>query len=422
MKVQLISRDAELQRDCRQVVEGLRGGSWELVVESPGWRGDADLYLWDFQPDVVLPPEVLALDPPRNLFLTQRRDVDALLQRVPSMGLGLLLKPVTRSTLRAFLGDALGAIEARSRAPHELPLDAILDDRSAILQALLQANLRLQEYDQDRTNFLARAVHDFRAPLTALNGYCGLILAEMLGPINEQQRDALQRMQRSVKRLSRMSNAMFELSIGHEVKRRPNLQHGNIEDCIDQAIHEMAPLTEEKQLSITVQLAPQEFPLYFEPQQIEQVLINLLDNACKYTPKFGHIEIEGYPYFWERRSSRSPAPPEAGERRVRPLRKFNSYRVDVRDSGPGVPPEHLQTIFEEYTSYAGPRDRSGGGLGLAICKTILNMHDGQAFAEECSEGAVFSFVLPFRQPEDASTVFSAASRTSSDLPRQDGDR
>jgi signal transduction histidine kinase len=75
--------------------------------------------------------------------------------------------------------------------------------------------------------------------------------------------------------------------------------------------------------------------------------------------------------------------------------------VDIRDSGPGIPAEHLDRIFEEYTSYSGGQDRSGGGLGLAICRLILSRHGGRIWAESSSEGAVFSFVLPFGLSDDA---------------------
>ena len=84
------------------------------------------------------------------------------------------------------------------------------------------------------------------------------------------------------------------------------------------------------------------------------------------------------------------------DRRTTDLHTPNSFRVDIRDSGPGISTEHLDSIFEEYTSYSGGHDRSGGGLGLAICKLILSRHQGRIWAESSSDGAVFSFVLPFR--------------------------
>jgi len=79
----------------------------------------------------------------------------------------------------------------------------------------------------------------------------------------------------------------------------------------------------------------------------------------------------------------------------------NSYRVDIHDSGAGIPPEHLERIFEEYTSYGGGRDRSGGGLGLAITKMIISQHEGRVWAENTESGPRFSWVLPVQQREQA---------------------
>jgi two-component system clock-associated histidine kinase SasA len=211
--------------------------------------------------------------------------------------------------------------------------------------------------------------------------------------LNEEQREVLQRMQHSAKRLSRMTSAMFQLSIGRRVKRRPNLTEGDIRECIEQALHEIAPMADSKSISISVDLSPETPLLMLEQGLMEQVLINLLDNACKFTPKTGRIEIRGYPCFWERRSSRN-AVAIAGERRRTESRKPNAYRIDVVDSGPPVPPEHLENIFEEYTSYSGGQDRSGGGLGLAICRMIISQHEGHVWAEETSAGSMFSFLLP----------------------------
>jgi signal transduction histidine kinase len=118
------------------------------------------------------------------------------------------LKPVTRACLSAFLGFAASTFHDRISAAHSLRAD-----RDEMLQCLLQ------EYDQDRTNFLARAVHDFRAPLTATSGYCGLLLSEALGPLTDDQKEVLRRMQHSTKRLSRMASAMFELSVGRHIRR-----------------------------------------------------------------------------------------------------------------------------------------------------------------------------------------------------------
>ncbi len=340
----------------------------------------------------------MTFHPLKHLFLVNRADLAEFRQRGNTIEANILLKPVTRSTLGAFLelaactnGDSAG--EKNLSAAH-----ALRADRDEIFQWLIQTNLRLQEYDQDRTTFLARAVHDFRAPLTALSGYCGLLLAEPLGPLTANQKEVLLRMQHSAKRISRMASAMFQLSVGRHVKRRPDVQKGQLRDCLDQALYEITPFADEKRIAITADLRPCDYDLYFEAGQIEQVLINILDNACKFTPKAGAIEIRGYPYFWERRVARTGLA-ATSERRRRDVCEPNTYRLDIRDSGPPIPKEHLNTIFEEYTSYGGGRDRSGGGLGLAITKMIAVQHNGHVWAENTQAGPMFSLVLPFHRFE-----------------------
>jgi len=398
MKVRLISQDRHLGKLCREILAELPCPQWTISVDSAAEPGsDADLWLWDFHPGMKLSAEGRS-NPSRHLFLVHRKDLETFRAANNVMEANILLKPVTRTTLTTFLGLAVSAYEERLWAAKSLRAD-----RDEILQCLIQANLKLQEYDQDRTTFLARAIHDFRAPLTALSGYCGLLLAEPLGPLNESQKEILRRMNHSAKRLSRMAGAMFQLSVGRHVVRRPELQHGDIRDCLEQALHEITPFADDKRLAIHTDLSPCEQPLYFEASQIEQVLINILDNACKFTPKAGSIEIRGYPYFWERRTTRSSVPAGA-ERRRRSITEPNSYRMDIRDSGAPIPPEHLEQIFEEYTSYSGGRDRSGGGLGLAITRLIVTQHDGHVWAENTEVGPMFSFVLPFHRREPAHVV------------------
>jgi len=183
------------------------------------------------------------------------------------------------------------------------------------------------------------------------------------------------------------------LSVGRQVKRRLDLQPGDMQSCLDQALHEITPFADDKSITITIDTNPGLRQLYFEPGQIEQVLVNLLHNACKFTPKHGSIEVTGRPYFWDRRTSSSAV---SIERRKRAARESNSYRVSVSNSGAPIPSEHLGRIFEEYTSYAGGRDRSGGGLGLAICRMIISEHEGKIWAENTSAGPMISFVIPMR--------------------------
>src|SRR5947209_10256463 len=129
----------------------------------------------------------------KHLFLVRPDEIDILKRRIPSAEANILVKPVGRCTLVTYLGIAIS--------------NSLSADKDELLQSLIEANLKLQRYEQSRMNFLARAVHDFWAPLTALGGYCGLLLAEPLGPLNTEQKEVVRRMQKSAKTLSRMTSA-----------------------------------------------------------------------------------------------------------------------------------------------------------------------------------------------------------------------
>lgn len=178
MRIELVSEDGDLYRMCRDILTEVAGLRCNLTaVSAENATPDADLYIWDFQPDQVRADQMQRAA--AHLFLVNRCDLADFRVEMGSSAPLILLKPVTRAALTAFLTLAVSSEAA----------NWLLEDRDEILQCLIQTNLKLQEYDQDRTNFLARAVHDFRAPLTALSGYCGLLLSGPLGGLNEKQRE-----------------------------------------------------------------------------------------------------------------------------------------------------------------------------------------------------------------------------------------
>lgn len=381
MNVELVSDDKALLSMLREIAQEFPAESWAIDVQREvSRRLDLDLLLWDYQPGLQVPEDVAWGS--RQFVLVDSRHLDAFRSSYRSAEAGIILKPVTRSVLRALLMQAMSSGTGQLRS-----------DRDAILQCLMHANLLLQQYDAERTNFLGRALHDFHAPLTALNGYCGLLLEENLGLLTEAQRLVLNRMHHSIRRLSRMSHAMFQLSIGRHVVLKPALQEGDMRECAEQAVYEVQPQLEEKNLQLDIDFEPLATPLLFDAGRMEQVMINLLENACKFSSRSTYIAMRGYRCFSERRA-KNISYPAVSDRRVRNMRTPNAYRVDIADSGPGIPADHLTSIFEEYVSYTGGHDRSRGGLGLAICRMILEQHQGRIWAENSASGAVFSFILP----------------------------
>jgi len=396
LNVILASEDKALVEFCREVLFQLFGTEWTLETGVPRRIISPDsLCIWDVAPgEITIPHNLESAELRRNWFIVYREDLAALHQVLGRSDLNVLLKPVTRAALQSFLR---GAAQQRNEGNGDSAecMNALRDERDDMLEFLIQANLKLQEYEQERSNFLARSVHDFRAPLTAISGYCGLLLEEALGPVTPEQREVLGRVQRSATRLSCTSSAMFDLTVPRSVaEAKLNLEEADIRDCFDQALHEVSLLLEKKRISLTIDIEPPPDGLLFGKSQIEQAVVNLLDNACKFTPCNGSIEIKGYPFFWDRRRGGPAAIDQTRDRRFEQVKSFNSFRVDIRDSGPGIPAVDVDKVFEECTSYSGGQDRSGAGLGLATCRMILQWHRGRIWAESSPSGAVFSFVLP----------------------------
>jgi signal transduction histidine kinase len=216
-----------------------------------------------------------------------------------------------------------------------------------------------------------------------------------LGALNSEQTQVLERMQRSIRRLSRLASGMFQISVDPQSPRRLSRKAGNIESCITQAVHELAPVLESKRIQIQVTVEPPLGNLLFDEMQIEQVLVNLLDNASRFTPRNGRIEVRSQSVFWERRRSNITGDAGRPERRESSNRECNAYRIEILDSGRGVPPGDVEWIFEEYATGTKSYDASRAGLGLTICRQIVNAHHGAIFAESGRSGGCFVFLLPF---------------------------
>lgn len=348
----------------------------------PGERAPAaDAYLWDIDSG-ALGPETVDVQP--HLVAVSREEASGVLKSMTSgAAVTLILKPINPAAVRTLLEQA----EEQRRA--------VSSDRNAILDCLFESHVRLQECDQERMNFLARAVHDFRTPLTAVNGYCGLLLSGELGPLNASQQEVLTRTLQSTRRLTRLASALFQWSSGAEARLEPQTSSGHIEECCRKALHEVRPLAKEKNICVELELEAPDQPLYLDPPQIEHLLVSLLENSCKFTPRDGYIQVRGFPAFWDRRSADVSRERVLLERRQRESFEANAYRMEIADNGMGGGPEHLENIFQGCRRYEGSGDRSGSGLGLAICKQIMDEHGGEIHAEPGSTGMTFIFHLPY---------------------------
>ena len=383
MRACLVSPSAEVAAILHQC------GGIIWVNSQPGMPvPEASLYIWDFEQNVEIPSEILEQEDTQHLLLADLRQLETLSGHL-SNSVGIMLKPATPFTLRVFVEMALKTWNLRRQVREA---STLRHDRDALLQYVLEVNLKLQEYDHERSNFLARALHDLRAPLTALHGYCGLLAEGKLGQVNASQGELLERMRYSTSRLGRLASGTFELLTQGRIERAPKPTAEDIGECVNLALHDIYPFLQDKNIEVIAQIEPLDQEFYFEAEQIEQVLVNLLENSCKFTQRNGSIEVRGYAICWDVELHCEHEYREGTD----PME--NAYRIDINDSGVGVPASLVEKVFEQYASYSGSLDRSGGGLGLAICKLIVTAHHGAIWATPSEDGGRFSFVLPLRPP------------------------
>jgi two-component system sensor histidine kinase KdpD len=228
----------------------------------------------------------------------------------------------------------------------------------------------------EREELLSMVSHELRTPLTVVSGYARLLLREEVGPLAPEQRRFLEETLRACTRLDRFVANLLEASRVH--KGAPVLELGR--ERVDLAIESVAemfrPLLMDRQLAVHLKLDPDAAWARCDRVRIEQVLTNLLGNAVRYAKRQGTLEL-----------STRALPADAEGRRL--------IEVCVADDGPGVAPGDRTRIFEPYVQ-ADADGRSGGlGLGLAICRRLVEAHGGTiGVRERQGGGASFHFTLP----------------------------
>ena len=234
---------------------------------------------------------------------------------------------------------------------------------------LARANDELKTLDRLKTDFLATMSHELRSPLTSIRG--GLDYLRRTETASDRQ-DYLQIMDKNLRRLVHLVTDIFDITRIEADKVQWNFASGDLSELVAEVVEIMAQQAEERDVRLHFDQAGP-MPARMDLERIEQVLVNLTDNAVKYSPPGGTVSFD---------LSR-----DGGEVRVR-----------VRDQGPGVPPGDRQAIFKKFHTApsSGHGTKPGGtGLGLAICSQIVRAHGGRIWVEEpTGGGSVFSFTLP----------------------------
>jgi len=249
-------------------------------------------------------------------------------------------------------------------------LERRVEERTAELQEALR---KLAEMNQLKSNFIANVSHELRTPLTHVKGYIELLFAEALGPINEDQRNALDVSQRATNRLQGLIDDLILFSLASKGELTLKLQPVDIRKIASELIMRAQAKADDKQTRLSTDFEP-DLPLVMaDEQKISWVLTQLLDNAIKFTPAGGKVTLEV-------------------KRDVSP----EMLRVAVIDTGIGIPEDHLAEIFEPFHQLDGSSTRryGGTGLGLSLVKQIIEAHGSIVRVKsEPGKGSTFSFPL-----------------------------
>jgi signal transduction histidine kinase len=275
----------------------------------------------------------------------------------------------------------------------QITVQELLQEREITYRNLLAAYLKLQEVNRQKTVFLASAAHELKTPLAVIKGYYDLMLAGSLGKLSDKQKDILEESKESCERLVRLVSMFLNYSALESGKLVLQLRENDLRDCLEEVAKRWSEAFQRKGVKLEASFDPSIPNFRFDYQKVQQAAANLLDNALKHTPAGGTVTLHAGPHFWERRVA-EVAPIQ--ERRRFRLPRPNSVEVSVADSGPGIPAEHHQEIFEDFVRV--DRNTTGMGLGLAIAKRLIQAHRGKIWVEsEPVGGSKFTFLLPMDQ-------------------------
>jgi signal transduction histidine kinase len=263
-----------------------------------------------------------------------------------------------------------GELRKRQRQVIQLR-ERLLEQKTTELEKATREINQLEEEKKRFLLFLSVAAHDLKAPLTAIQGYLWVMLDGYSGELNEKQRGMLERSSFRIRELLNLISNLLDIPRIETGQIIQEMKDVSLLDIVSTAIEDLRQIAEDKGLKINKQLPRKLKPVKCAEARIKQVIINLLDNAIRYTPE-GHITVKVSEYD-------------------------KKIKVEVMDTGIGIPEEDIPKLFQDFFR-ASNADIKGTGLGLAISRRIIEAHNGKIWVESpCIEnkgGSKFAFILP----------------------------
>jgi PAS domain S-box-containing protein len=278
--------------------------------------------------------------------------------------------------------DLVTALDEARRAKHSVVQEIATPDGRTLYASVspvhdvgwvivTQDVTSLKELDKLRTQWVAAVSHDLKNPIAAVQLSAGLM--EKAGPLNDMQKEILEKMQRGSERLRSLVTDVLDLA---RLEAGPALRLGTVNpvEIIAETISDAETLAADKGLALMTDLPPELPPVRGDAVLLNRVMANLLSNAIKYTPPGGQVTV-----------------------RAKPQDKV--LQIEVIDTGRGIPAESLPHIFDRfYRVPDGEEGVEGTGLGLSIVKSIVEKHGGRVWVEsEEGTGSTFAFTVPVSQ-------------------------
>lgn len=343
------------------------GPADRLEIEKNSWVAS-----WLEQHDEVLTPRVIEYDPYLQAMAASERE--SLLQS----GVQLLVPLKTNGELTGVLALGPRVVEDEYSTSDIRTLTTVASQTATMIEnsrMYSQEMERLRELERLnslKSNLLRTVSHELKSPITAVKTAVDL-LAIPEGELNERAKTRLMRtLQNGIDRLERLVGESLEYaqmrSSEMEVRREPT----SIGDLVEQVVALMGPNISAKHQNLMLDIEPDLPDLLVDPDQVERVILNLVNNANKFTPVNGDIAV-----------------------RVR--NTGSTIVLTVEDNGRGIPDDDQANIFGEYYrgSNADGLEGAGTGLGLAIAKSLVELHGGEiSFSSKQNQGTTFTMALP----------------------------
>jgi signal transduction histidine kinase len=281
-------------------------------------------------------------------------------------------------------GDAIGVILVARRtvrrfSDREVKVVETFADQAAIaiqnvrlFSEIQDKSRQLEVANRHKSEFLANMSHELRTPLNAIIGFSEVLLQGIFGDVNEKQREYLADVLGSGQHLLSLINDILDLSKIEAGRMDLEVSTFAMRDALESGLTIVRDRAARHGIALSAVVASEVPAIEADERKVKQILYNLLNNAVKFTPDGGRVEV----------SVRA----ENGD-----------VRVEVRDTGIGIAADDQERIFEEFRQAGRERSREGTGLGLTLTKRFVELHGGRIWVESTpGKGSTFAFTLPLR--------------------------